>query len=44
MPDRCVEDLEESIAHAIREGRLDPESVKNEPWINQDSLKLLLER
>jgi twitching motility protein PilT len=36
--------VEESIAQAIKEGRLDLESVKNEPWINQDTLKLLLER
>jgi len=36
--------VEESISKAIKEGRLDLESVKNEPWINQDTLKLLLER
>jgi twitching motility protein PilT len=36
--------IEESIAAAIREGRLDLDSLKNEPWINNDALKPLMER
>jgi twitching motility protein PilT len=36
--------LEESIAEAIRAKRLDYESVMNEPWVHQESLKVLLER
>jgi Tfp pilus assembly pilus retraction ATPase PilT len=36
--------MEESIAQAIKDKRLDYESVKTEPWINQDALKGLLER
>jgi twitching motility protein PilT len=36
--------IEESIALAIKQGRLDLDSVKNEPWINQDALKALVER
>jgi twitching motility protein PilT len=36
--------MEESIAQAIKDKRLDYESVKTEPWINQGSLKGLLER
>lgn len=36
--------VEESIADAIRSKRLDEDSVQNEPWINQDALKVLLER
>ena len=36
--------IEEGIAQTIKDGRLEYESVKNEPWINQDALKVLLER
>jgi twitching motility protein PilT len=36
--------IEESVAQAIKEARLDYESVKSEPWINHDALKALLER
>ncbi|MCU0575649.1 MAG: Flp pilus assembly complex ATPase component TadA [Desulfobacterota bacterium] len=36
--------LEESVAEAIKTDRLDHDSVRSEPWINQETLKVLLER
>jgi len=36
--------MEESIAEAVRSKRIDFESVKNEPWVHMDTLKVLLER
>jgi twitching motility protein PilT len=35
---------EESIAEAIKNHRIDYESVTKEPWVNQDALKVLLDR
>ena len=36
--------VEDSVADAVRAKRLDYDSVRNEPWINQEALKVLLER
>lgn len=36
--------MEESVADAIKGKRLDYDSVKNESWINQEALKVLLGR
>jgi hypothetical protein len=36
--------LEESVAEAIKADKLDHDSVMSEPWINQETLKVLLER
>ena len=35
--------VEESIAEAIKNKRIDYESVQDEPWVHQDTLKVLLE-
>ena len=36
--------IEESIAEAIRSQRIDYESIMNEPWVHQDTLRVLLDR
>lgn len=36
--------MEESVAEAVRGKRLEYDSVRDEPWINRDLLKTLLER
>ena len=36
--------MEESLAVAIRQGKLDKESVIEEPWVDRNTLKVFLER
>ena len=36
--------MEESLALAIKQGRLGKDSVNQEPWVDRDTLKLFLER
>jgi len=36
--------MEESLAVAIKQGKLDKESVIEEPWVDRNTLKVFLER